>query len=121
MRQLVTFTILAYMKTLENFLKFATCIMCIILSFFQTSLKKEKKSQVSRIICVIQNHNLETEKDQKSISNFGLSSKELLKSCCFSFFLYLSFVVFVVVSPGFYFLRCHPTKKGKNLRIKECK
>lgn len=85
MRQLVTFTILAYMKTLENFLKFATSIICTILSFFQTSLKKEKKSQVSRIICVIQNHNPETEKDQKTISNFGLSSKELNRAVFLSF------------------------------------
>lgn len=85
MRQLVTFTILADMKTLENFLKFATCIICTILSFFQTSLKKEKKIQVSRIICVIQNHNPETEKDQKTISNFGLSSKELNRAVFLSF------------------------------------
>ena len=34
-------------------------------SFFQTTLKKEKKVKLSRIVCVIQNHNLETEKTKK--------------------------------------------------------
>lgn len=79
-RQLAIFIILAYMKTLENFLNFATCIISTILaSFFIFSNKSQerKKSQLSRIVRVIQNHNPETEKDQKNISNFGRSSQEL--------------------------------------------
>lgn len=46
MRQLVTFIILAYMKTLENFLNLATCIICTILAFFQLEEVSRKKKKV---------------------------------------------------------------------------
>ena len=52
---------------------------------FSNKSQERKNSRVSRIIRVIQNHNPETEKDQKTISNFGLSSKELNRAVFLSF------------------------------------
>ena len=53
--------------------------------FSNKSQERKKKVKLSRIVRVIQNHNPETEKDQKTISNFGLSSKELNRVVFLSF------------------------------------
>lgn len=53
--------------------------------FFSNKSQERKKKSSFQVIRVIQNHNPETEKDQKTISNFGLSSKELNRAVFLSF------------------------------------